>query len=188
MFNNYNSLAENIKNAEVHQGLSKYEINKGFIPYIWEESGDNLKINIDSIKLALKTVLMVIENAAFSNGLFLFVGHPYDPFMDKIIKTAAKASNQYFYSFKYKKLNYAKIKKQLKALNPTFLIVFTIKPSQPIIKIADQLNIPVIGICNSNTNPKDLTYFIPGNDKSYKSIYFYCSLFVKAILKGKNKV
>ena len=49
---------------------------------------------------------------------------------------------------------------------------------------AKRLEIPVMAIIDTNCNPDEITYQIPGNDDSIKSIKLYCSLLSDAILAG----
>lgn len=52
---------------------------------------------------------------------------------------------------------------------------------------AAKMNIPSIGIVDTNCNPDLVTYVVPGNDDSPASIDFYCRIFKEAILRGKAK-
>jgi len=52
------------------------------------------------------------------------------------------------------------------------------------IKEANNLNIPVFAIVDSNANPDGVDYVIPGNDDALRSIEFYCELFTDAVLDG----
>lgn len=54
-------------------------------------------------------------------------------------------------------------------------------------KDAAKMNIPSIGIVDSNCSPDLITYLVPGNDDSPASIELYCKLFKQAILEGKNR-
>ena len=49
---------------------------------------------------------------------------------------------------------------------------------------ANNLNIPVIAICDSNTNPSGVDYPIPGNDDALRAISLYCDLVAASVLKG----
>lgn len=49
------------------------------------------------------------------------------------------------------------------------------------------MNIPTIGIVDSNCSPELITYLVPGNDDTPASIDLYCKLFKEAILRGKQK-
>lgn len=55
------------------------------------------------------------------------------------------------------------------------------------IRDSAKMNIPTIGIVDSNCSPDLLSYVVPGNDDSPASIELYCKLFKEAILRGKNK-
>ena len=49
---------------------------------------------------------------------------------------------------------------------------------------ANNLNIPVIAICDSNSNPTGIDYPIPGNDDALRAISLYCDLVGSSILQG----
>lgn len=55
------------------------------------------------------------------------------------------------------------------------------------IRDSAKMNIPTIGIVDSNCSPELVTYLVPGNDDSPASIDLYCKLFKEAILRGKQK-
>ncbi len=52
------------------------------------------------------------------------------------------------------------------------------------IKEATTLNIPIIAVIDSNSNPDGITYPIPGNDDAIRAIDLYCDLAVSSILAG----
>ena len=51
-------------------------------------------------------------------------------------------------------------------------------------KEARKLGIPVIGITDTNANPNDVDYPVPGNDDAIRAIQLYCELVSSAILDG----
>ena len=52
---------------------------------------------------------------------------------------------------------------------------------------ANKLKIPVIAICDTNTDPNNIDYAIPGNDDAVRSISLYCDLIGSAILSGMEE-
>ena len=64
--------------------------------------------------------------------------------------------------------------------------MFIIDTSKEAIAVleANNLNIPVIAICDSNTNPSGVDYPIPGNDDALRAISLYCDLVAASVLKG----
>lgn len=54
------------------------------------------------------------------------------------------------------------------------------------IKEAKKLGIPVIGICDTNSNPDEIDLPVPGNDDAIRAIQFYCELVSSAVLDGMS--
>ncbi len=65
-------------------------------------------------------------------------------------------------------------------------IMFVIDTNKEAIAIqeARKLNIPVIAILDTNSNPDGITYPIPGNDDAARAIQLYCDLIADAVLDG----
>jgi small subunit ribosomal protein S2 len=49
---------------------------------------------------------------------------------------------------------------------------------------AKRLNIPVFAIVDTNSDPDDIIYPIPGNDDALRSIQLYCNLVSSAVVEG----
>ena len=67
---------------------------------------------------------------------------------------------------------------------PDLIFVIDTVREQIAIKEAQKLNIPIAAIIDTNSNPEGITYPIPGNDDSTKSIKLYCELISQAALDG----
>ena len=67
---------------------------------------------------------------------------------------------------------------------PDLIFVIDTVREQIAIKEAEKLNIPIAAIIDTNSNPEGITYPIPGNDDSAKSIKLYCELISQAALEG----
>jgi len=52
------------------------------------------------------------------------------------------------------------------------------------IQEAKKLGIPVVAIIDSNCDPDDATFPIPGNDDAARAIQLYCDLIADAVLDG----
>ncbi|MGI9493214.1 MAG: 30S ribosomal protein S2, partial [Geminicoccaceae bacterium] len=65
-------------------------------------------------------------------------------------------------------------------------LLFVIDTNKESIAVAEAkvLNIPVIAIVDSNSDPKDISYPVPGNDDASRAINLYCDLMVGAVLDG----
>ena len=73
--------------------------------------------------------------------------------------------------------------KDMCGLHDLMFVLDTVK-EQIAIQEATKLNIPIAAIIDSNSNPDGVTYPIPGNDDSTKSISLFCDLISKAALDG----
>lgn len=69
---------------------------------------------------------------------------------------------------------------------PDALFVIDAGKEHIAIQEAKKLGIPVIAIVDTNTDPKDVDYVIPGNDDAAKAIELYTRLMVDAYLEGKS--
>lgn len=90
-----------------------------------------------------------------------------------------------FQQFKRLKTSFEGIK-NLSTL-PDALFVVDTNLHKLAIKEAVKSNIPTIGILDSNCDPENITYPIPGNDDSLEAIHFYYKLMSDSILEGMEK-
>ena len=69
-------------------------------------------------------------------------------------------------------------------------LVFIIDTNYESLAIAEsvKLGIPIIAILDSNSNPDDIDYPIPGNDDARRSIDLYCNLIKETINNAKSSL
>ncbi len=67
---------------------------------------------------------------------------------------------------------------------PDALFVIDIGHEKIAVSEARKLGIPVVGVVDTNHNPDNIDYLIPGNDDSMRSIQLYCQSVSEAILSG----
>ncbi len=77
--------------------------------------------------------------------------------------------------------------KNMKAL-PGALFVVDIKNEHIAILEANRLGIPVLGMVDTNSDPDDIQYPIPGNDDAIRSIRLVTSRIVDTFLEGRQQV
>jgi small subunit ribosomal protein S2 len=71
---------------------------------------------------------------------------------------------------------------------PNMLFVIDTNIESLAIAEARKLRIPIVAIVDSNSNPDDIDFPIPGNDDARRSINLYCDLAKKTILDAKQNV
>ncbi len=69
---------------------------------------------------------------------------------------------------------------------PDALFVIDVGHEHIAVAEANRLNIPVIGIVDTNNSPKGISYLVPGNDDSTRSIALYAKYAADAILEARS--
>lgn len=75
--------------------------------------------------------------------------------------------------------------KEMEAL-PGVLFIVDPKKERTAILEARKLNIPVIGLIDTNCNPEDVDYPIPGNDDAIRAVKLITDVMANAIIEGKQ--
>ena len=76
----------------------------------------------------------------------------------------------------------------IRSLNgkPDLLIIFDVIKDKIAVREANKLNIPVVAIVDSNGDPDNIDYVIPGNDDALRSINLYKNYFFATIQDATN--
>ncbi len=69
---------------------------------------------------------------------------------------------------------------------PDLIFVIDTNYESLAIKEAIKLNIPIIAILDTNSDPENIDYPIPGNDDARRSIELYCNLLKETIVNAKK--
>ncbi len=67
---------------------------------------------------------------------------------------------------------------------PDLMFVIDTNKEAIAIQEARKLNIPVVAILDTNSDPQGITYPIPGNDDAARALQLYCDLVADAVLDG----
>ncbi len=67
--------------------------------------------------------------------------------------------------------------------------VFIVDPNREHITVleAKKLKVPLVAIVDTNCDPTDIDYIIPGNDDAIRAIKLFASKFADAVLEGKKR-
>jgi len=71
--------------------------------------------------------------------------------------------------------------------NPSALFIVDTKKENIAIKEGKKLGIPIVAIVDSNGDPEDIDYIIPGNDDAIRSIRLLTSVIADACIEGHNE-
>ena len=70
---------------------------------------------------------------------------------------------------------------------PAALFIIDVKKEHIAVDEALKLNIPTFAIVDTNSDPTDIDFVIPGNDDATKSVTLICDVLVKAIQEGLDE-
>ena len=71
---------------------------------------------------------------------------------------------------------------------PDLIFIIDTNYEKLAIKEAAKLNIPIIAILDTNSDPTDIDYPIPGNDDARRAINLYCDLLKETIQKAQKEI
>ena len=71
---------------------------------------------------------------------------------------------------------------------PNMLFVIDTNVESLAIKEGIKLNIPIVAIVDTNSDPTGINYPIPGNDDARRAINLYCELIKKTILDASTNI
>ena len=67
---------------------------------------------------------------------------------------------------------------------PDMIFIIDTNKEDIAIKEAKRLGVPVVAVLDSNSDPSEVDYPIPGNDDAIRSISLYCNLVADTVLQG----
>ncbi len=76
----------------------------------------------------------------------------------------------------------------IKEMNKMPGVMFVVDPKKERIAIleARKLNIPVVGLIDTNCNPEDVDYVIPGNDDAIRAVKLITTVMANAVIEGRQ--
>lgn len=187
--------------AGAHLGRSTKLYNHNSQPFIYGEYKDihiiDLEKTVEHLRAASKVVQGVVENG----GLVLFLGLQVGQL--KAIKQASERCNGYYVARKWvpgaitNSLQNPKPRHEVdmgdqptnrelssdetnKIIKPDLVVVLNPEISRVAIKEANQARIPTIGIIDTNVDPNLVTYPIPANSSSGRTINLITGVLGKA--------
>ena len=170
-FKNFSSLGNKIMIVGTKRVASEYVKSFGEktgMPYISHRWLGGMLTNWKTIKVPINKLLEYEENKSTGQ-------------LDGMIKKEAVMLEK---EMKKLALNFDGVK-EMKGL-PDALFVIDVENENIAVQEALKMGIPVFGLVDTNSNPTNLSNFIPVNDDSSKTIKFIMDLLSEAILEGQD--
>ncbi len=168
----YNVSMRDLLQAGAHFGHQTRFWNPKMRQYIFGARNKIHIINLEHTVPALNDALNFVNNLASKKNKVLFVGTKRAA--SNIIREQAQRAGQPYVDHRW--------------LGGMLTNWKTLRQSHEAIAIkeAKNLGIPVIGIVDTNSNPDNVDYVIPGNDDAIRAVTLYASAMADAILAGKE--
>ncbi|XP_066836589.1 small ribosomal subunit protein uS2m [Anser cygnoides] len=177
-------------NARVHLGHKKGCRHRFMEPYIFGCRLDQDIIDLDQTMDHLQLALNFTAHIAYRKGIILFVSRNRQ--FCHLIESTAQECGEYAHTRYWQGglLTNAPIQFGSGVRLPDLLIFLSSLNNvfEPHVAIRDaaKMNIPTVGVVDTNCNPCLITYPIPGNDDSPTAMELYCKLFKMTIIRAKD--
>ncbi|XP_072739310.1 small ribosomal subunit protein uS2m isoform X1 [Ciconia boyciana] len=177
--------------ARVHLGHKKGCRHRFMEPYIFGCRLDQDIIDLDQTMQHLQLALNFTAHIAYRKGIILFISRKRQ--FCHLIESTARECGEYAHTRYWQGglLTNAHIQFGSGVRLPDLLIFLSSLNNvfEPHVAIRDaaKMNIPTVGVVDTNCNPCLITYPIPGNDDSPTAMELYCKLFRMTIIRAKDK-
>ena len=148
--------------------LEEYATKAG-MPYVTTRWLGGTMTNFQTIKANIERMRKLRQQKA-------------EGYFDKVIKKEAKRMTRQLERLEESFSGLADLLKL-----PGCLFVIDTKREDIAVREAHRLEIPIVAICDTNTDPDLITYPIPGNDDAIRSIRLITSLVAERIMVGRKR-
>ena len=179
--------------AGVHFGHQTRRWNPKMAPYIYTERNGIYIIDLQQSVGMVDDAYNAIADIVADGGNILFVGTKKQA--QDAIKTEAERCGQFYVNerwlggmltnFKTIQSRIARLK-QIEAMEADGTFDVLPKKERICVQEAHTLGIPLIGICDTNCDPEELDYVIPGNDDAIRAVKLIVSKMADAVIEANQ--
>uniref|UniRef100_A0A3Q3LSP7 Small ribosomal subunit protein uS2m n=1 Tax=Labrus bergylta TaxID=56723 RepID=A0A3Q3LSP7_9LABR len=177
--------------ARVHLGHKKGCRHRLMEPYLYGCRFDQDIIDLDQTVEHLEQALNFTAHVAYRGGIILFVSRRRQ--FGHLVESTAKDCGEYAHTRYWQGglLTNAPVQYGPGVRLPDLIVFLStlnnVFQQHMGIRDAAKMNIPTVGVVDSNCNPSLVTYPVPGNDDTPAAMELYCRLFKMTINRAKDK-
>uniref|UniRef100_A0A3P9KM18 Small ribosomal subunit protein uS2m n=1 Tax=Oryzias latipes TaxID=8090 RepID=A0A3P9KM18_ORYLA len=177
--------------ARVHLGHKKGCRHRLMEPYLYGCRLDQDIFDLDQTVEHLQLALNFTAHIAYRGGIILFVSRRRQ--FGHLVESTAKDCGEYAHTRYWQGglLTNANIQYGPGVRLPDLIIFLStlnnVFQQHVGVRDAAKMNIPTVGVVDSNCNPCLVTYPVPGNDDTPVAMELYCRLFKMTINRAKDK-
>ena len=179
--------------AGVHFGHQTRRWNPKMAPYIYTERNGIYIIDLQKSVGKVDEAYKAMADIAADGGTILFVGTKKQA--QDAIKTEAERCNMFYVNERWlggMLTNFKTIQSRIARLKAIETMeedgTFDVLPKKERICVqeAHSLGIPLIGIADTNCDPEELDYVIPGNDDAIRAVKLIVSKMADAVIEANQ--
>jgi len=184
--------------AGVHFGHQTRRWNPKMAPYIYTERNGIHIIDLQQSVGMVDTAYNAMSDIAKDGGKILFVGTKKQA--QDAIKEEAERCGMYYVNERWLgakkeviqlKKEWEKLEKNLGGIKdmkniPDAIFIIDPKKERICVQEAHTLGIPLIGICDTNCDPDELDYLIPGNDDAIRAVKLIVAKMADAVIEANQ--
>ncbi|XP_041706451.1 28S ribosomal protein S2, mitochondrial-like [Coregonus clupeaformis] len=177
--------------ARVHLGHKKGCRHRLMEPYLFGSRLDQDIIDLDQTVEHLQSALNFTAHIAYRGGVILFVSRRRQ--FGHLVESTAQDCGEYAHTRYWQGglLTNAPIQYGPGVRLPDLIVFLStlnnVFQQHVGVRDAAKMNIPTVGVVDSNCNPSLVTYPVPGNDDTPAAMELYCRLFKMTINRAKDK-
>jgi len=177
--------------ANVHWGHKIGTLHPGMTEYLLGKRLGTCIIDLTHTVEQLRTALNFIAHISYKDGIILFVTHDRLNMLD--IENAATACGEFAHTRRWTPGTFTDSRRcfgtevRLPDIVIMTSLMYTQLKEHPVVKEAAKMCIPTVAVCDTNVDPRLITYPIAGNDDSRSCVQLYLRLFTRAIECGKKR-
>lgn len=170
-------------NCSMHLGHSKSYWNPNMAKFILGERSGIHIIDLEKTLACLRQAASVTAEIANKGGKILFVGTSEK--LQRMTYEAASYCNQFYVNQRWIGGTISNSKSIIGSnVKPDLVIIFDLKKNLVAAQECDKGNVPLIAVCDTDCDPRSITYPIPANDESLPGLELVAKSLAIAAKKG----
>jgi len=177
--------------ARCHLGHKEGNLNPFMRPYVLGSRFEQVIIDLDQTTALLADALNFVSHIAFRDGVILFVcqGRQHQLAVEEVAAGCGELAQTRHWRAGTLTDSTVMFRGQIR-LPDTLIVLSTltqVNEQHLCVKDAARMRIPTVAVCDTNSDPRLVTYPVPANDDSTDSVNFLANLFATAIKNAKSK-
>lgn len=177
--------------ARVHMGHKEGLLNEHMKPFIFGSRLGHHIIDLDKTVPHLFKALNFIAHVAYRDGIILFVTRHQQT--SHMVEETARACGEFAHTRWWRRGLFPNSERQFGTVTrlPDLIVLLStldgVFAEHHAVSECASMLIPTVAVVDTNSDPRLVTFPVPGNDDTPSAVRLYCQLFKQAVLAGKSR-